>query len=148
MAFPASNGVLASAVILACDKAVQMKGYAQMLRNRLAAGNVGSREIIDADSTLRHYRGVFAQIAAMPGIAAEAQAQLGTPTLDVAAEFNAMNAAIDNVTTWLRANFPVDGSGFLLAYSWGATGTTDRQFTPAQTAGLQSALAALIATVA
>ena len=61
-----------------------------------------------------------------------------------------MLAAIDDTRAWVRASFPDsvgDGSGFLLAQTWGSNGPVDRTFTPTQTSGLQTQLDALVATV-
>ena len=61
---------------------------------------------------------------------------------------NAVIAAIDGVTAWIVANFPKDGSGFLLAQTWGANAPADRVFTPAQLAAFRTQLDSLIATIA
>ena len=148
MPFPASNGVLSDVLEQVSRFALAMKRQVEATRARMAAGSVGSSEIIDLDIRLRGWRAEIVKAASTPGIAAYAQAQLGNAQLDVVAEFNGMVAAIDSVTAWIRANFPRDANGFLLERTWGDSGPVDRQFTSAQTAQLRTQLDALIATVA
>ena len=150
MPFPASNGALSDVLEETCRFAVAMKQHAERASAKAAAGNVTSTDIIDLDIRLRQWRATLAEAGATPGIGAYAQEQLGDGTLDVAAEFNAMLGAIDNVTGWIRANFPVgsgQAAGYLLARTWGPDGPVDRLFSPTQTAGLRTQLDALAATV-
>lgn len=148
MPFPASNGALSDAVETAARVALHMKSSATQAVALMGAQNVTSRYLIDMESRLHNYRADLDRVRQVPGIGPYAQAQLGSPTLDVAAEFNAMLVAIDAVILWMRDNFPKDANGFLLAQTWGENGVVDRQFSPAQTAGLRTQLSALIATVA
>lgn len=151
MAFPASSGALSDVLERACRVALSMKAQAQRARDRMAVGNVPSSTILDMDIVLRGFKTELQDAAATPGIVDYAQGQLGDGTLDVAAEFSAMIAGIDDTVAWIRASFPVgsgQAAGYLLARTWGADGPVDRQFTPTQTEGLRTQLDALIATVA
>lgn len=148
MAFPASNGALSDVLERACRTAIQMKALAERTSARLASEDASATEVIELFKQLRSYRSALSDAAAAPGIVAYAQDQLGDGALDVATEFNAMLAAVDAVTGWVQANFPRDGSGYLLAQTWGVDRPADRMFSPAQTAGLRTQLDALAATVA
>ncbi|MHB1170455.1 MAG: hypothetical protein ACYC28_14355 [Longimicrobiales bacterium] len=148
MAFPASNGALSDVLERACQAALQMRRQAEQTRARLATMDVASGEIINLDIRLRGFRAEFEAAGSVNGIGAYAQSQLGDGTLDIAAEFAAMVAAIDAVTDWIRTHFPRDGDGYLLARTWGVDGPVDRTFAPALTAGLRTQLDVLIATVA
>jgi len=154
MSFPSSTGTvqdnLAQAWHLARSVASALKQRANALRTAAAAGTVGSSAILDFATYLAEAKLMFNKAAALPGIAAYARAQIDDPTLDIVAEFQAMVAKLDDTTAWVTANFPKDGSGFLLArqFQAGNTGrTTDRQFSIAQTATLRLALDALIAAI-
>jgi hypothetical protein len=150
MAFPSSTGTvqdsLAQAWATARNTASSIKGRAQALSTQAAAGSIGSSAILDFATYLADAKIALTKAAQTGGIAAYAQAQINDPNIDIAAEFTAMMGAIDTTTAWVVDNFPKDGSGFLLARSFqaGSTGrTVDRQFTPAQTATLRTALDAL-----
>ncbi len=74
---------------------------------------------------------------------ATSQGYSGTLTSDMTACVAAAQACID----WVVANFPTSG-GFMQAFSLNVDGSrAPRSFTPAQTAGLQSALTAFMATI-
>lgn len=92
-------------------------------------------------ATLNTYKNVIGlnayATANIPGYA-------GTLTTDITAVINAAQACI----SWVSTNFPKDAGGFIQAYTLNADGTrTMALFTPAQTAGLQTALNALVATI-
>ena len=154
MSFPSATGTvqdsLAQAWATARSTASSIKSRAQALSTQAAAGNIGSSAILDFATYLADARLVLVKASQTGGIAAYAQAQINDNTLNVAAEFTAMMDGIDGTIAWVVANFPKDGSGFLLArqFQAGGTGrTVDRQFTPAQTASLRTTLDALIATI-
>jgi hypothetical protein len=145
MAYP--TGMLSLTLEDIDRRAVSVKGYCQRAKDTLAAGNSPATTILDLFVRLRQDRAAFAAAANVPGIAAYAQAQKDDAQLDLAAEFVAMLTAIDGVTTWIANNFPKDGNGFLLAQTLEANGPVDRQFTPAQTAGLRTQLDTILATI-
>lgn len=146
MAYP--TGVL-SVVLEDIDRRIiNLKTYAQTHRAALAAGNTDSARIIGVFRNLRTERAALTQAASTPGLAPFARDQKNNQTLDVVAEFNALVAAIDGVTGWIETNFPKDANGFLLGWSLNAGSVVERQFTPAQTAGLRTQLETLIAAIA
>lgn len=145
MAYP--TGMLSLTLEDIDRRLLRIKAQLQNLRTSAAAGNTAATIVMDLYRTLRVERAMLVTAAGMSGLAAYAQAQKNNPQLDVAAEFTAVIAAMDNVTTWLTTNFPKDGSGYLLAQTWGPDGPVDRQFTPAETATFRTQLDGLIATI-
>lgn len=70
----------------------------------------------------------------------------GYPTT-LTTDCNACITAAQVIISWVVANFPASG-GFLQSHTLNADGSrTPRSFTPAQTAGLQTALTNFIATI-
>jgi hypothetical protein len=147
MPFPASRRTLSKALDDACLLALQMRDQMITVRAVLAAGPTRASVILDIEPRLRGFRSELVATRDVPGIGPYAQEQLGDATLNVAAEFNGMIAGIDNTIAWIRANFPTDANGWLLAQTFGAAGREDRTFTAAATAGLRTQLDALISTV-
>lgn len=146
MAYP--TGVLSITLENIDVRLLRLKGQLVVFRTACAAGDVLASRIIEMFLVLRVDRNALASQAATPGLGAYAQSQKNAPTLDIVAEFNAVLAATDSVTTWITTNFPKDGGGYILAQSFGADTMGERTFTPAQTAGLRTVLDALIATIA
>ncbi len=69
-------------------------------------------------------------------------------TGSLAADTQATIDTMQQTSTWMLANIPKDANGWVLAYKWNADGTiTERLFSPSQTAGLVTALAAIGATI-
>jgi hypothetical protein len=145
MPFLASNGVLGDIHQLASKRALHTKGIAQQRRATLAAGNVTSSFVISIDADVMAIRTEMQGYAATPGIGPYVQANTpGAPAgYDAVAEWQTMIAALQAVSDEIRATFPVAAGGFLLARTWAA----EREFTPAQTAGLRTQLDNLIATI-
>lgn len=104
-------------------------------------------QITDLWQLLKVERTGLVSAAAMPGIGVYAQNQVNDATYDVVAEFNAMVTAIDAATAWIEGNFPKDGSGFLLAHSFGPSSIAARSFASASLAGLKTQLDAIIARI-
>ena len=145
MAYP--TGMLSLTLQDIDRRAASLKAYCQRASDSMLAGNIGSATVFDLFIRLKGDRAVFSAAASVPGLADYAKIQKNSPNLDVVAEFTSMLSAIDGVTTWISTNFPKDGSGFLLAQTWGANGPVDRTFAPAVTAGLRTQLATLIGSI-
>jgi len=150
MAFPSEGGStqsLADLWRLVRGQAAAVKSRAQALRNASAVGNISTWQILDLTTLLADAKVRFQQAAAVSGLGAYAQAQIGNPALDVAAEFNAMLAQIDATVLWVQTNLPNDGT-YLLAVTLGTDGRYAwRTFSSATTADLRTQLDALIATI-
>ena len=148
MALPASTASLA-------DVLTNIKGMAQNIKsagqNDLAVMQAGSIDANFVFKLLDNLNSVIVLLngwAATTGINAYATANLpgyaGTLTTDITTVVNAAQACIN----WTVTNFPKDSGGFIQALTLNADGSrTPASFTSAQTAGLQTTLQALIATV-
>ena len=144
MAFPAK---LNTAYGRFTNLAVRMADAAAQASATMAAGSIPASVALGVLDQLRAIRTEMTTLAATPGIAAHAQRQSGA-TVDIAAEYAAMVAAIDAAIAWITTNFPQDGDGYLLLEQFEASGArTERTFTPAQTAALRALLDTLAATV-
>jgi hypothetical protein len=129
-------------------EAARLRSYSVSAQAALAAGNVSANAVIQALTTLTGSIAVFDEVTALPGIAAYAQNEENDPTYDVAAEYTAMRTEAIGARDWILTNFPTAVSGEILKDTLENDGSiTVRQFTPAQTAGLQTALGQLIATI-
>lgn len=89
------------------------------------------------------------RFASVPsGMAAFAQAQEDDPAYDVAAEFTAMKAAVDDALSTLVGAMPQDGDGYVLDRTMDAQGNVAaRALTQSQITGMQNKLDAVIATI-
>ena len=147
MAFRANTATQAQGLLSAMQQAVFVKQSAQ-IAVQLLAGTVTANQVFQIVDNLRSPLQIFAQVAAIPGIAAYAQAQFNDATYDVATEFTNMVNTINAVVNWVVTNFPKDTGGFAQAYTLTADGSrTATVFTPAQTAGLTAAINAVIASI-
>ena len=132
----------------AIDQAAWIKGRAQAAVLQLQ-GNVNSDQVFQMMDDLRSAISLFNAVSAIPGIGAYAQAQYNDNTYDVVAAFTGMVNAINAVVSWVVTNFPAGTGGFLQAYKINADGSrVPTVFTPAQTAGLTTALNNVIAQIA
>ena len=127
----------------------RLKANSAVFRGEAAAGNINADRI--TEEVLRNLvvaRNTFTAAAAVPGMAAFVAAERSVTQQQVADDFNAMLGAVNAAISWIAANMPKNGAGFLLIRSIDAQGAlTYRQFTPAETAGLRTALLAVEATI-
>jgi hypothetical protein len=135
----------------------QLQSYVASIKNTAAAavivlaGNTINTAYVFA--TLDQLSGVIANLNSysnIVGLNAYATANIpgyaGTLTTDIAAVIAAAQACIN----WVVTNFPTDTTThtWILAYKLNADGTrVMATFSPAQTAGFQTALNALVATI-
>ena len=144
MAFPAK---LNAAYDRFTGLAARMNDGAAQASATMAAGTVSASYLLGVLDQIRAIRGELVTLAATPGIAAHARRQSGAG-VDIAAEYAAMVAAVDDVVAWIVANFPKDGDGWLLIQQFEAGGgRSERTFTATQTASLRALLDTLAATV-
>ena len=127
--------------------AANIKQFAIRRKSDMATGSVGATTIFDVAINVRDARNRLSAMAAVPSIAARTAALKGVAEASIVADFNAMLAAMDNIVSWVAANFPKDANGFLLSQTLGADGPIDRQFTTAQTAAMRTQLDSLIAAI-
>lgn len=154
MAFPSSEGTIKTNLSRSWDNARDIAGTIKArsisFRGALASSVATSETILYYAGNMATMRDQLVAISNIPGIAAYANEQINNPAFDVATEFNTMVSALNGVSAWIIANFPKDGSGFLLAKTFHADNsgrTVERMFTSVQTAGLQTALDTLIAAI-
>jgi hypothetical protein len=145
MPFPTSRQMLANGLSRAQSQASTIKRIAENNRDRMAAGPITAGGVVSLMDNLSGALSVFQEVSALPGIAAYAQEQLGE---DVSADFAAMSSATQAARNWIVTALPKDGDGYLLLETMDASGNrTERTFGTAATAGLRTALDALIATI-
>jgi hypothetical protein len=123
------------------------KASAQGMLTTLQAGNVNSVWVFSLLDQLNGFISAMNGWKAIAGLDAYATAQgyTGSISTDATACVTAAQACIN----WIVTNFPKDSTNtFILDFTLNADGSrTPRSFTPAQTAGLQTAISAFIATV-
>ena len=150
MAFPSNGGAtnsLADVWRRVRAQAAQVKAASASLRVSAAAGPISAWQILAYTDELRQARARFAQASGVSGLLAYARDQIGNQSLDLAAEFTAMTAAIDSVIAWVVANLPNDGT-WLQTVKLNANGSHEwRTFSATATATLRTHLAALEATI-
>ena len=142
MAFRASNQIQADGYSEAKRLANELKAYCQQVHDASAAGPISGNVAIQLHERLIADRARFLAIRDVPGIAAYVQAQEDDDTYDVAAEFDAMVAAVESARDWLIANVNVTNW-----VTFGTSGVATKTFSAAATAGLRTELAALMATI-
>jgi hypothetical protein len=148
MAFPgASNYTTAKALDKLVEIAAQIRSSAVTLNSMTAAGDTLYSAIQTRLVSWITLRSQMQALAATPGLAAYATAQYSGQGIDIVAEYTAMMTAIDAVDSWIDTNLPKDASNYELQYQRVAGVRTERTFTPAQTAGLRTQLAGLIAAI-
>lgn len=130
------------------NEAIRIKGFATQASVALAVAPNSANAIIQVMTMAKSSIEVFDDVATTPGLAQYARDQEDDPAYDVVAEFVAMRGAAIAVRDWVITNFPTSAGGFIEKDTLTADGSiTVRQFTPAQTAGLQAALDALVAAI-
>ena len=129
--------------------AASLRGGASALRNRITADTVNATHVLALAASIGNLIAAFNAAATTPGLEAYAREQINDPTLNIAAEFNTMVSAAQACLNWIIANFPKDGSGYLLAATMDANGqTVYRSFPASSLGGLATALDTLIAAIA
>jgi hypothetical protein len=151
MALPsATSAALNQALnqIMATSSDIKVNGANAV--STLAAGSVDTNYVFMLLDRLRQTIVTLNQVKGVAGLNAYATAQLPGYAGAMVADINATIAACQACIDWVVGIFPKDASvpPWLLAESLNADGSrTPRLFTPAQTAGLRTALTSLIATI-
>lgn len=103
-------------------------------------------KLLEILSTLRQARQLLDDAAATPGLAAYAINEQNDPTYDVAAEYSALRAVIQDAITWMATNFPRNAAGtFILAETMGVDGdVTPHYFMLADLGDLPTRLQAIV----
>lgn len=140
---------LAKAYQKAQNAAYSLRTYCVSAEVALASSNQSANAVIALLNQIVNAITIFDEVAAIPGLAAYAQEQQNDSGYDVIAEFQTMRAEAVGVRDWIITNFPKDSTNtYIIKDILENDGSiTVRQFTPAQTAGLRSALNLLIGTI-
>lgn len=144
-----TTSMLSSVILQIENAAGSAKVQAQGAALKLQSGNVDSIWVMNFLDQIRAIIDQIDKAAAVPGLAAYASANIPNYSGDLVADLNTTRTAAAACITWIVNNFPKDSaSGYSLALIINADGSrTSRQFTPAQTVGLQTALNNFIATI-
>lgn len=146
MTFPTAS-TLDNMLSIVQNEARRLKTIAADLKAQSLSGPISADAITAFFLILGSAKARFASASAVTGLGAYAQDQLGSPALDIAAEFTAMTTQIDATISWIMANFPGSG-GYVLKEQLAADGTiTVRQFSTAALAAFRAQLDALTATI-
>jgi len=142
---------LSKAYSKAQNESIRVKQFATSARNALVAGTVSANAVIQIMTNLKSSIEVWDSVSALSGIAQFAKDQEDDQAYNVVAEFLAMRTEAVAAVDWVYNNFPKDNNApnYIIKDILETDGAiTVRQFTPAQTTGLQTALADLIAAIA
>ena len=141
-------GGLGKAYIKVQNEAIQLRAFAVQAQTNFAAGNMSANAVISVLTRMTGSIAVFDATSSIPGLAAYAQNEENDPTYDVVAEFSSMRIEAIGTRDWILTNFPTAVSGEIIKDTLEPNGDiTVRQFTSVETAGLQSALGLLIASI-
>lgn len=152
MPFPASNGsiplTLDAAWALARSTAQQVLQQSQQLSTQISSGPVSAQIIVNSCAFFATLNVTLTQCAAVQGLAAYAQTQVGNPSLDVSGAFGSMQTALVAVGSWIMTNFPKDSGSYLTYIKFNGAGQPVYDtFTQAALAPLAALLTALSATI-
>ena len=140
---------LAKAYQKAQNESIRVKAFATQARNALIAGPVSANAVIQIMTNLKSSIEVWDSVSSLSGIAQYAKDQEDDQAYNVVAEFTTMRTEAVAARDWVITNFPKSTGNFIEKDTLELDGAiTVRQFTPAQTTGLQTALADLIAAIA
>jgi hypothetical protein len=123
-----------------------LKMEAQNALSNMQANNIDTNYVYRLLDYLNNFITQINQWKATTGLDSYATGQgyVGSMSADCTTATNAAQACIN----WVVTNFPTGTGGYLLGNTLNADGSrTSRQFTPTQTAGLQTAFNNFIATI-
>lgn len=147
MAFRASNVLPSDAYLKVKRAAVQLKLTLQGNKAQLAANGADYEFLQRLYLALKNANNYFSTLKTTPGLAAYAKDQESDQAYDVAAEFTAMQTSLTSAMTWMESNVPTNVTTKPVN-EWGDGVIVSNTFTPAQTAGLQTALQGVIDEIA
>lgn len=145
MTYPTNSAALALQQI--DSQLLSLRSRAQSAITKLAAGDVSSEYILNVQIDLHRSWQFLENRKSAPGISAYAQDVKGDGTLDVAAEFTAVQAAIVDARDWIENNWPED-STWKRHFKFVDHEQSFNAFTSAQTSELRTLLTTLVNTIA
>lgn len=146
MAFRASNQIPARGYEEAKAEALRTRRTAEQYAATFAAGG-NADQIYSLLRLLAQHRLRLQEIAAIPGLADYARAQEADAGYDVAAEFVAVIAAVENAIVWMQAAIPVSAGYEQMYTRFNGIDLVPRTFTTAAVAPLVTRLQAIAAAV-
>lgn len=129
-------------------KASSVRGQAEGLKAKIDSGPVAADEILNMMRQFRIAYDLLQTAKSVPGLNAYAQTEFNDPVLDYVAAVTAVQNAMVDCYNWVNTNFPKDVEGYLLKDKIVDGLIENRQFTQADTVGLSTQLATLIAAFA
>lgn len=141
MAFNATTVTLENGLRSLREVAAHEKQYLAQW-DAMLAGNITALQGLDMLANLDRVLPQMDALVAPAGMAAYAQAQLGSATYNIATEYSAMRAALDAIRVWLRANIPANAITVTNGVAIGAV------YTPAATAPLRTLVQSAAAAIA
>lgn len=150
MALPVSGLTAAEAYDLIRVRGRTARDLALQLQVQIAAGTVQTAFALDVANTATAIVTEVAQVRATPGLADYSRAQFGItdPTADIGAMLNATLTALYGIGAAIRAEYPKDGSGYLLDRKFQADGQVAWIDLPAASfPATASAITAFLATL-
>lgn len=144
--FPASGKVMLNGAWLQMiQTAAQIKSTAQSL---VSAPSVSRMQALNYANSLAAALATLDSLAGTSGIAEYAQAQMNDATINIVTEYTAMRFQIVATQNWIVANFPNDGAGNLIVYTFDANKRyVDIALTTAERSAFVAVLNSLIATI-
>lgn len=149
MPYPASAPLLSRVLETAHDEASRIRSRSVAIKAASLAGDVPRTNLIAYMAELDRAVAIWNATRSTTNVGTYAQTILGSPSLDVGAEFTAMMNATTTLRDWIFSNFPKDaGSGAWLVFSYDASGVqTALVFTTAQLAQFRTNVDTLLATI-
>lgn len=147
MAFKASNIIPSDAYQVVKRAATQLKLNCQGFVSTLQASGADYNYLRDIYLTLVRAKDQLNTLSTTPGLAAYAQDQENDPAYDVAAEFTGMLAAITGAITWMDTNVPTSVTAKSPAEWSNNESMIVDTFSSGVTAGLRTALNAVVAEI-
>ena len=124
-------------------QATRLKSRCSVANTLLAAGDTAASYILELYTFLGTAEGVLDAVALLSGIGDHAKTVEDDPAYDVVTELGVVSSACASSRTWIEANIP-DSNGWLLVSQFAGGEVVPREFTSVQTAGLRTALQAII----
>ena len=146
MAFRASNVLPAQAYDTVRRAAVQLKLNLQGFNIQLAASGADYDFLQGIYRTLTRANNQFDVLKVTTGLAQYAKDSEVDQAYDVVAEFGSMQSAIAGALSWMNTNIPTSVT-VKDPTTWDDSTLISNAFTAGQTAGLQTALSAVIAEI-
>ena len=149
MAFRLPATYLQSALTQVLQNVTNIKNYLLVAKGFLSVDGCNADRVLSIAPFLGSQVAALDVLAATPGIAAYAQAQMNDSTYDISTEYTNMRTALLAVRDGVVTNFPKDATtGFLMYQTQNADGSiSQRTFTAAQLSGIVTLINSALSTI-